>query len=169
MASVFRLGKEVILTKEEELEQQLAQEWKSSETTSNIALKDVLKYRLWKMRSIPSSSIPYIEAHLSTPTNSLKYDEIDSIDEYSQESQNFFDNINTVEDNIHHDVYENGNNNESNRKKNNINKNDKNDKNKNEILDFNCRKHFSVKWNVSYILDTDANVSSSIERNYYLI
>ena len=135
MASVFKLGKEVILTKEEELEQQLAQEWNVLDAP-NVTLKDFIKYRLWKIRSLPSSSIPYIEAHLSIPTNSLKYDEIDSIDEYYQHSQTYYDHIDMEED-----------------EEKTQNQKDKN------LLNFNCRKHFSVKWNVSYILDTDANVS----------
>lgn len=129
MASLFRLGHEIVLSKEEELEEELAHDWNTTESISTMT-KDFIKIRLWKMASFTTSTIPYVEAMSSHPSGCLKYDHIDSDDGHIQFSQSYFDADDKPESEE-----------KSNQQK------------------FNYRKHFTVKWTVSYILDVNANVS----------
>jgi hypothetical protein len=142
LASLFRLGREVVLTKEEELAVELAQDWNLSTTQhqQQAQPKDSLKIRLWKMTSFPASSIPYLETHFSQPTGSLKYDEIDSSDDHLQWSQCSYD-YDTENDSIDFTSLPPP---------------------QLEKIEFNCRQNFTVKWEVSYLLGNDANVSHGL-------
>jgi hypothetical protein len=133
------LGREVVLTKEEELEVELSQDWNVTNTNPQQPQpKDSLKIRLWKLTSFPTSSSPYLESHFSQPSGSLKFDEIDSSDDYFQWSQGSYD-YDTENESIDFT-------------------NTKQLPSQVEKIDFNCRQHFTVKWKVSYMLDIKANV-----------
>lgn len=81
------------------------------------------------MTSFTTSTIPYVEAMESKPSGSLKYDHLDSDDGHSLRSRAYYDECDDIE----------------------------NEK-QTAVLNFNCRKHFTVKWAVSYILDLNGNV-----------
>jgi hypothetical protein len=130
------LGREIILTKEEELVEELTDDWNSPEMTSPQP-KESLKIRVWKMASFPTATIPYIEAQMSQPTGSLKYDEVDSHESRFQLSQRYYDS--TIEG-------EEGS-------------EERTDGDHPKPFDFNCREYFTVKWKVSYLLDIKANVT----------
>jgi hypothetical protein len=138
------LGREIILSKEEELAEELTEDWNSPETSSP-QLKESLKIRIWKMASFPTATIPYIEANMSQPTGSLKYDELDSHEGHFQLSQRYYNSISeegdeeTIEDR------------------------------QAPPLDFNCREYFTVKWKVSYLLDIRANVSQAKRVIFFLL
>lgn len=143
LASLFRLGREIVLTKEEKLEAELTEDWNISSTNHQQSQpKDSMTILLWKITSFPTSSVPYLETHFSQPTGSLKYDEIDSYDAHLQWSQRSYD-YDTDNDPI-----------------------DFTNPPQSEKIEFNCRQYFTVKWKVSYMIDIQANVSNTLSSSF---